>query len=71
MKMLGALLRTLVSLFVDDGALALQIITVIVITGISAAILPGDTLAAGGVLLVGCLAVLFANALATRQRTCA
>jgi len=59
--------REVAGLFVDDGWLAVAILVVI---AVAAAIsrLPGASLAAGGVLLVGCLAVLFANVVRAAQR---
>jgi len=41
--------------FVDDGALALAIVAVVVLAGILAALMPGVPLVAGAVLLFGCL----------------
>jgi hypothetical protein len=67
MKVLGAVLRELVGLFVDDGALALEIVAVVVVAGISANLVPEVPLAAGAILLLGCLGVLFAN-VSTGQR---
>jgi hypothetical protein len=61
-------LRELAGLFVDDGALALAIIAVVVLAGIAATLMPEVPLAAGAILLFGCLAVLFASvARATRR----
>jgi hypothetical protein len=61
MNMLGAVLRELAGLFVDDGALALEIVAVVVLGAISATLVPEAPMAAGGILLLGCLGVLFAN----------
>jgi hypothetical protein len=60
-------LREVAGLFVDDGWLAAAILGVI---AVAAAIsrLPGASLAAGGVLLVGSLAVLAANVLKAAWR---
>jgi hypothetical protein len=61
-------LRELAGLFVDDGALALAIIAVVALAGIAATLMPEIRLAAGAILLFGCLAVLFASvARATRR----
>jgi hypothetical protein len=59
--------REVAGLFVDDGWLAAAILVVI---AVAAAIsrLPGASLAAGGILLLGCLAVLFANVVRAAQR---
>ena len=61
MTTLGAVLRALAGLFVEDGALALEIVAVVVLAGISATLIPDVALTAGGILLFGCLGVLFAN----------
>jgi hypothetical protein len=61
MRTLVAVLRELAGLFVDDGALALAILAVVVVAGILALLMPDTPLAAGAVLLFGCLGVLVAN----------
>jgi hypothetical protein len=61
MKTLVAILRELLGLFVDDGALALEIIAVVLLSAISAILMPDIPLAAGAVLLFGCLGALYAN----------
>jgi hypothetical protein len=61
MNLLGAVFRELTGLFVDDGALALQIIAVVVLAAIAAVLVPVAHVAAGPVLVIGCLAVLIAN----------
>jgi hypothetical protein len=61
MNMLLSVFREFIGLFVDDGALALEIVAIVVLAGISATLLPDIPLAAGGILLLGCLGVLFAN----------
>jgi hypothetical protein len=58
MTALTNVLRELAGLFVDDGAFALVIIAVVVLTGVVATLLP---LVAGGILLFGCLAALLSN----------
>jgi hypothetical protein len=68
MSMLGAVLRELTGLFVDDGALALQIVAVVVLASISASLVPGIPLAAGCILLLGCLGALFANVVRAGRR---
>jgi hypothetical protein len=60
-SILRAILSSLAGLFVDDGARALEIVAVVVLAGISIILLPDVPLAAVGILLLGCLAVLFAN----------
>ncbi|MGH6665507.1 MAG: hypothetical protein ACREB2_11490 [Pseudolabrys sp.] len=67
MNTLVAIVRELCGLFVDDGALALAIIAVVICAAVLAALLPATPLLAGGVLLFGCLAVLIFT-LATAAR---
>jgi hypothetical protein len=50
--------RELIGLFVDDGSLALQIVVIVVIAMMSTTQLPSIPLAAGAILVVGCLGVL-------------
>jgi hypothetical protein len=54
----GAVVRELIGLFVEDGALALLIVGLVAIAGILAALLPGQPLAPGAVLLVGSVGTL-------------
>jgi hypothetical protein len=61
MNTLGAAFRELIGLFVDDGALAVEIVAVVVLAGISATLIPDVPLAAGAILLFGCLGVLLVN----------
>jgi hypothetical protein len=61
-------LRVLIELFVDDGALAIAIVAVVALSAGLAALLPGQPLPAGIVLLGGCLAVLAANVMQAVQR---
>jgi hypothetical protein len=61
MTMLTNVLRELAGLFIDDGALALAIIAVVVVAGIVAMLIPEVPLAAGAILLFGCLGVLLSN----------
>jgi hypothetical protein len=68
MSMLRAVVRELVGLFVDDGALALEIVAVVVLAAISANLVPEIPLAAGAILLLGCLGVLFTNVATAGQR---
>jgi hypothetical protein len=68
MSTLGSVFRELLGLFVDDGALAFEIVAVVALTGVSAILIPGAPLAAGSILLLGCLGVLFANVITAAQR---
>ena len=61
MNTIRAILREVTGLFVEDGSLALEILAVVVLAGISASLMPDVPLATGGILLLGCLGVLFAN----------
>jgi len=61
MIFLASLWRELAGLFVDDGALALAIVAVVLLAGILATLMPHIPLAAGAILLFGCLGVLVAN----------
>ena len=68
MNGLLAVLREIAGLFVDDGALALGILAVIVAAGVLATLLPSFSLVAGAVLLFGCLGVLLANVMRAARR---
>jgi hypothetical protein len=68
MSTLGSASRELLGLFVDDGSLALEIVAVVVLAWMSAILIPGAPLAAGSILLLGCLGVLFANVTTAAQR---
>ena len=61
MKKFIASLRELAGLFVEDGALALAIIVVVVIAGLVAALAPAASWLSGVILLFGCLGVLVGN----------
>jgi hypothetical protein len=69
MNMVRAALRELLGLFVDDGALAAEILAVVMLAAAAAALVPDVPLAAGAILLLGCLGVVLASvARAARQR---
>ena len=68
MNALAAVVRELVGLFVDDGALALAIIAVVVAAGLAAAFAPAAAWASGGILLLGCLGVLLLNVMTAKRR---
>jgi hypothetical protein len=68
MSVLATLLRELVGLFVDDGALALAIITIVALAGTVATLITDGRLAAGAILLFGCLGVLLANTVRAGRR---
>ena len=62
MSLLVGVFQELVGLFVDDGALALAIVAVVIVAGIFAVLIPAAPLVSGAILLFGCLGVLFVNA---------
>jgi len=68
MTALKAIFRELAGLFVEDGTLALEIIAIVILAGVFARLLPDRPLAAGGILLVGCLAALGANVVRAARR---
>jgi hypothetical protein len=68
MSALLAVLRELAGLFVDDGSLVLAILGVVVLAAIVAMLAPQMALAAGAVLLLGCLGVLVLNAVSAARR---
>lgn len=68
MTALAAGLRELTGLFVEDGALALAVVVIVVLAGLSAALFPAVPAATGAILLLGCLGVLFANLMTARMR---
>jgi len=61
MNILVTASQTLVGLFVDDGSLAIAILMIVLVSWIFSILTPDMPLVAGAILLVGCLAVLFAN----------
>jgi hypothetical protein len=61
MTALTAILRDIVGLFVDDGALALAILLVVAVSALVATLAPATSLAAGAILLFGCLGLLLFN----------
>jgi len=63
MRALISLLRPLAGLFVDDGLLALAVICIVLLTALLASLMPSMTLAAGVILLFGCLLALLTNVL--------
>ena len=56
-------IRELIGLFVDDGALAIAILGVVAFAALVAAAVPGMPLAAGAILVLGCPGVLLINIL--------
>jgi hypothetical protein len=68
MRNLAALLRELAGLFVEDGALALAIIGVVVLAGLVAAFVPAQSWLSGIILLLGCVGVLVTNVATAKRR---
>jgi len=68
MTVLVNVFQTLVGLFVEDGSLALAITAIVLLSVIIAILLPDMPLAAGGLLLVGSLGVLFGNVMKAARR---
>jgi hypothetical protein len=68
MSAIAAIVRELIGLFVDDGALALAIVAVVVAAGVAAAFAPAAAWASGGILLFGCLGVLVVNVMTAKRR---
>ena len=68
MTALTNVLRELAGLFVDDGALALTIIAIVVLAGMVAMLMPDVPLAAGAILLFGCLAALLSSVARSDRR---
>jgi hypothetical protein len=68
MSMLANALRELIGLFVDDGALALAIVAIVLLAALVAALMPQLTWAAGAILLLGCLGALLLNVVRAGRR---
>jgi uncharacterized membrane protein YdjX (TVP38/TMEM64 family) len=68
MTILAGALRELIGLFVDDGALALAIVAIVALAAVAATLMPGAPLAAGGILLFGCLGALLLNVIRAGRR---
>ena len=67
MTAIMSLLRELAGLFVDDGRLALSVLAVVALAAILS-LVPGASLAAGVVLVLGCLGALIANVVTAARR---
>ena len=68
MKKVINIFNALAGLFVDDGLFALAISGIVALAAIIAAIAPTVPIAAGLVLLAGCLGVLFSNVMRAGNR---
>ncbi|MFZ2019111.1 MAG: hypothetical protein WAU90_10625 [Methyloceanibacter sp.] len=67
MTTLATVFKALIGLFVDDGALALAIIGVVLLSWIFTVVFMESPLAGGAVLLVGALAVLVTNVMTAAE----
>jgi hypothetical protein len=56
MNALNATFRKIAGLFIDDGWLAAETLGVVALTAIMRLVLPAETMLAGAMLLIGCLA---------------
>jgi hypothetical protein len=61
MKSLRAIVHEITGLFIDDGWLAVGVLTVVVAAVISELLMADTRMAGGAILLFGCLGVLFMN----------
>jgi uncharacterized membrane protein YdjX (TVP38/TMEM64 family) len=68
MSTLMSVLRQFAGLFVEDGWLALAILFIVALAAALALLLPRLPLAAGAILLFGCLGVLLANVMRAAGR---
>jgi hypothetical protein len=68
MSMLANALRELIGLFVDDGALALAIVAIVILAALVATLMPQLTWAAGAILWLGCLGALLLNVVRAGRR---
>jgi hypothetical protein len=68
MTMLVTAFRMLVGLFIDDGVLAGAIFVIVLLSWIFSTLMSELPLAAGAVLLIGCLGVLLANVMNAARR---
>ena len=68
MSALAALCREVFGLFVEDGALALAIVAVVAAAAFIAWLVPYQSLLIGGILVLGCLGVLFINVMQAGRR---
>jgi len=68
MKLVAALFRALMGLFVDDGSLAIAILAVVGLAAAVALLMPGTSLVAGAAMVVGCPSALLINVIASARR---
>jgi hypothetical protein len=63
MNVLALVFREVLGLFIDDEFLAIAVLTVVGVAAVLSVLLPGWPLVVGGILIVGCVAVLVVSAL--------
>ncbi len=68
MKMLLGFFREVAGFFVDDGLLALAILGTVALAALVVTVIPSAPMAAGAVLLFGCLVVLISNVVMVSRR---
>ncbi len=68
MTTLATAFKAVIGLFVDDGALALGIVGIVLLSWIFVVLMPELPLVSGAMLLVGSLVVLFASVMRAAQR---
>jgi uncharacterized membrane protein YdjX (TVP38/TMEM64 family) len=68
MRMLITLARQFAGLFVEGGWLALAILCIVALAAVIALAMPRLTLAAGAILLFGCLGILVVNVIGAAKQ---
>ncbi len=63
MNVLALILHEVVGLFIDDEFMAIAVLAVVAVAAALSVLLPGWPLVVGGILIVGCVAVLVVSAL--------
>ena len=65
MKLLNAVVREMIGLFIDDGRLVLGILITVALAAISELLMADTRIAGGTLLLFGCIVTLLVNVLST------
>ncbi|QPC91854.1 hypothetical protein [Mesorhizobium sp. INR15] len=68
MSILTLILRELVGMFIDDEFLAIAILAVVAVAAVISIWLAAPQILVGGVLLIGCVAVVMASALRASRK---
>lgn len=69
MNIVSLILRELLGMFVDDEFLAIAVLSVVAVAAGLSLWLPAPPLLVGGVLLVGCVAVVVSSALRASRKS--